>query len=268
MQTALIMEASINKHGDPPFRVVLVHGGPGAAGELTMLASELAEYTSILEPFQTKLTIEDLVTELDEQVSRHAELPVTLVGHSWGAWLCFLYATKYNEKVRKLILISSGPLDATYASDIINTRVKRLTDKDRKRLFNWIERLNEPDEDNKNDLFRQVGELIYRADSFDPIPGENPEINYNYNMYLKVWNEAQELRSSGALLSAMSGINCPVVAIHGDYDPHPAEGIRGPLTVGLKDFKFHLLRNCGHHPWEEKLSKDKFFSILAKHLIH
>jgi pimeloyl-ACP methyl ester carboxylesterase len=262
------MEETIKKHGNPPFRVVLIHGGPGAPGELTLLAAELSRHTSILEPFQTKLSIDDLIVELDEQISEHAEVPVTLVGHSWGAWLSYLYATRYNEKVKKLILVSSGPFDAGQAAEIINTRVKRLTDKNRKRLFRWIESLNEPEEKNKNDLFRQVGKLIYQADSFDPIPGEYPEINYDYNMYLKIWNEAQDLRNSGFLLTAAGAICCPVVAIHGDYDPHPAEGIREPLAASIDDFKFHLLRNCGHHPWEEKRSRKQFLDILTDHILN
>ena len=260
------MEETVKKHGKSPYRVVLVHGGPGAPGELTLLADELSTLTSILEPFQTKLTIEALVGELDEQISRHAEIPVTLVGHSWGAWLSFLYTAGYPDKVKKLILVSSGPFDPFYASNIISMRSKRLTDKNRKKLFSWIERLDEPEEQNKDDLFRQVGELINRADAFDPIQGLNPKVHYDYNMYYQVWNEAQDLRNSGALLNAASGISCPVVAIHGDYDPHPAEGIRKPLTTGLQDFKFYLLRNCGHHPWEEKLSRDTFLSILSEHI--
>ena len=59
-------------------------------------------------------------------------------------------------------------------------------------------------------------------------------------------------------------IQCPVVAIHGDHDPHPAEGVREPLHRVLKSFRFILLEDCGHKPWIEKRAKDKFFSILRE----
>lgn len=268
LRTSNTMDDTINKHGNPPFRVVLIHGGPGASGELTPLATELYKYISILEPFQTKSSIEDLISELDDQISHNAETPVILVGHSWGAWLSFLYASRFNEKVKKLILISSGPFDPGYAVDIINARIQRLSENNRKNLFRWIERLNEPDEKNKNELFREVGELIYMADSFNPIPRENPDIKYDYDMYLRVWNEAQEWRKSGELLNAASSINCPVVAIHGDYDPHPADGVKEPLAARIKEFKFHLIRNCGHHPWEEKYTRDEFLSILTDYIVN
>ena len=249
------MVESIKIHGIPPFKVVLTHGGPGAAGELTPLAKELSEFVSLLEPFQTKSSIEELIIELDNQISRNA-------------WLSLLYAARFNEKVKKLILLSSGPFDPGYAVDIINIRVQRLSDENKKRLFRLIERLNEPDEKNKNELFRKVGELIYMADSFDPVPRKNPDIKYDYDMYLRVWNEAQALREAGGLLNAVTRINCPVVAIHGDYDPHPAEGVNEPFAAHLKDFQFHLIRNCGHHPWEEKMARDEFFDILTNHIIH
>ena len=59
-------------------------------------------------------------------------------------------------------------------------------------------------------------------------------------------------------------IKCPVVAIHGDYDPHPAEGVKKPLLKVVKNFRFILLKNCGHKPWIEQKAKDEFYIILKK----
>ena len=61
-------------------------------------------------------------------------------------------------------------------------------------------------------------------------------------------------------------IKCPVTAIHGDYDPHLADGVRIPLSRVLKDFKFILLEKCGHEPWIEKYAKDKFFNVLREEI--
>ena len=70
------------------------------------------------------------------------------------------------------------------------------------------------------------------------------------------------LRQKGELLELCQKVQCPVIAIHGDYDPHPAEGVREPLQTALKSFRFVLLENCGHKPWIEKRAKDKFYSVL------
>jgi len=67
--------------------------------------------------------------------------------------------------------------------------------------------------------------------------------------------EASQLRSGGELLNLGKKIRCPVVAIHGDYDPHPAAGVQEPLSRVLQDFHFILLKNCGHHPWFERQQK-------------
>jgi len=58
-----------------------------------------------------------------------------------------------------------------------------------------------------------------------------------------------------------------VVALHGDYDPHPAEGVQKPLAATLKNFRFILLEKCGHKPWIERQSRDKFYAILKEELL-
>ena len=81
-----------------------------------------------------------------------------------------------------------------------------------------------------------------------------------------MWKDAAELRSSGKLLELGKQIECPVVAIHGDYDPHPTEGVWKPLSAVLNSFRFILLENCGHMPWIERQARDKFYKILKEEL--
>jgi pimeloyl-ACP methyl ester carboxylesterase len=57
-----------------------------------------------------------------------------------------------------------------------------------------------------------------------------------------------------------------VVAIHGDYDPHPAEGVQKPLSAILENFRFILLKNCGHKPWVERQARDRFYAVLKVEL--
>ncbi len=71
---------------------------------------------------------------------------------------------------------------------------------------------------------------------------------------------------SGQLLKLGKKIRCPVVAIHGDYDPHPYQGVKEPLWRILKKFRFILLDNCGHRPWVERAVRDRFYSILINEI--
>jgi pimeloyl-ACP methyl ester carboxylesterase len=81
-----------------------------------------------------------------------------------------------------------------------------------------------------------------------------------------VWRDAEELRKSGKLLKLGNHIRCPVVAIHGDCDPHPAKGVEKSLSSVLKNFRFILLVNCGHMPWLEKKARDRFYKVLKGEL--
>jgi pimeloyl-ACP methyl ester carboxylesterase len=85
-------------------------------------------------------------------------------------------------------------------------------------------------------------------------------------MYEGVWKDASEMRRSGRLLELGNLIRCPVTAFHGDYDPHPAEGVSAPLSAVLKTFSFVLLEKCGHKPWIELHARDEFYRGLRKEL--
>ncbi len=44
---------NIRKYGNPPFSVAVIHGGPGAPGEMAPVARELSSRWGVLEPLQT-----------------------------------------------------------------------------------------------------------------------------------------------------------------------------------------------------------------------
>ena len=82
-------------YGAPPFSIAVIHGGPGAAGEMAPVARELAVSCGGLEPIQTATSLEGQVEELKNVLENEAGLPVTLVGFSWGAWFSFIIAARY-----------------------------------------------------------------------------------------------------------------------------------------------------------------------------
>ena len=87
---------------------------------------------------------------------------------------------------------------------------------------------------------------------------------FQQDIYHKVWNEASELRKSGKLLELGKQIECPVVVIHGDYDQPTYRGVKEPLSQVVKEFKFILLKKCGHKPWIEREARNKFYKIIKK----
>lgn len=254
-------------YGDLPYSVVLVHGGPGAPGEMAPIAQELSGQFGVLEALQTRNTLEGQLEELKQVIESQVGRPVILMGHSYGAWLSLILAAAYPNLVSKLILVSAGAFKDEYAQNIIKTRLDRLEGDDMATALMLMAGLNEFDTPNKNEVFGKLGELISKSDAFDPIPHEPQVIEYSYGIYKNVWSDAAELRTSGDLLKLAGVIKCPVVAIHGGHDPHLAEGVREPLNGLVPDLKFILLQNCGHYPWWEKQAREQFFTLLRQELI-
>jgi pimeloyl-ACP methyl ester carboxylesterase len=126
--------------------------------------------------------------------------------------------------------------------------------------------LTDPTQTDRNGLLARFGELISQADNFDPLVLAGEGLECDSAVYQGVWKQAAALRASGQLLQLGRQIRCPVVAIHGAFDPHPAEGVRIPLSTVLSDFKFFVLEKCGHCPWKERAAKNEFYRLLEEEL--
>lgn len=254
----------LRKYGDRPFNVAMLHGGPGAPGQMKPVAEELSSGRGLLEPFQTEYSIEDQVDELRDVLEEHGDFPVTLIGYSWGAWLGIIFSAIYPPLVRKVILVGSPPFREKYAAQIMETRLRRLGHEERKELQNLVNILEGSEGEVQREPLIRFEELSRRADTYEPIPEVNSgKVEFQPEIFRRIWEEAKEVRESGELLELAQLIECPVVAIHGDYDPHPDEGVREPLAREVEDFRFVLLKKCGHTPWLERHAKDKFFTILG-----
>lgn len=262
------MNPNFKKYGASPYCIAVIHGGPGAPGTVAEMAMELSSRsdTGVLEPLQTSMTIDEQVNELRNILKKHGKLPVSLVGHSWGAWLAFMFAARYPVYVKKLILVASGPFEESYASGIMQKRLERMSESKMEEYLHLSAKMNDPSVKNKNYVFAKFGKLISSTDSFHLLPSSENTAGFRHDINKSIWDEASYLRRSGKLLNMGKDIRCPVVAIHGDHDPHPAEGVRKPLERTLKDFHFVLLEDCGHYPWREKYAMDLFYEIVMSEL--
>ncbi len=254
------------KYGRPPFNVILVHGGPGAVGEMKPVAQQLSDRFGVVESLNKGLTIDEQLQELMECVAICTKVKPIIVGFSWGAWLSIFFAAQYPDLLSKLILIGCGPLEEKYAQVIHETRIKRLNAKQHKEFFSLLSEMEKNSLVDRNAAFEKLGSLVSLSDSYDPVEGAEEDIELHPEVYFSVWNEASELRENGQLLDSFNRISCPVVAIHGDYDPHPSEGIRVPLKQSPCNSQFELLKNCGHKPWIEKQAGENFYQTLNNHL--
>ena len=250
-------------YGAPPFTVAVIHGGPGAGGEMAPVARALSAHYGVLEPIQTALTLNGQVEELRQALEAHAELPLVLVGYSWGAWLGWITTARCPALARKLILVSSGPFEQQYVDQLAETRRQRLSSQENQEFARALHALSDPAVADKDAWLARLGTLAAKTDSFDPLPSPHDDApaNLNGDIFHAVWEEAAEMRRSGELLALARKIRCPVSAIHGDTDPHPAQGVCAPLSAHLEHFSFHLLEHCGHTPWLERLARENFYRV-------
>jgi pimeloyl-ACP methyl ester carboxylesterase len=218
----------------------------------------------ILEPLQTKGTVDGQVEELKSTLENNGNPPLILVGFSWGAWLSYIFAARYPLLIEKLVLIGSAPFEEKYAAGITETRLSRLGEEEKKEVLSLSVALDSNTFD--DNAFDRFVKLIDKADLYDPLPHDREVLAFNPDIYNCVWGQASELRASGELLKLGERVRCPVVAIHGDYDPHPAEGVKVPLSCVIKDFRFILLKKCGHRPWLERNAMDGFYGILRSEI--
>ncbi len=261
---------NLRTHGEAPFPVAVVHGGPGAGGEMAPVARELAASGwGVLEPIQTATSLVGQVEELREVLEAHGDLPISLIGFSWGAWLGWIVAARYPAIVGKLILVGSGPYEEKYVARLQEARWGRLSEEERAEFESIVGALQDPAIVDRDALLARLGALAAKTDEYDPVMAgrEGPVGRGGQGAIFRgVWKEAAALRRRGELLDLGRRIRCPVVAIHGDYDPHPAEGVQVPLSAVLKSFRFILLKNCGHKPWIERQARDRFYGILREEL--
>ena len=236
-------------YGNAPYQVVVIHGGPGAPGSCAGICRGLAESAGVLEILQSKNSSDALIKEMLAVMDAYQLRETVLIGHSWGAWLSFLFAGQHPERVRKLILVGSGLFDEAYYPQLIAAR--------------GVTAMPAEQAADVRAAGLSTSEDEYSPDNYCLLPNlPNDLIAFHQEQFDALMAEIMPMRASGRLLRYANGIRCPVIAIHGRNDPHVLEGVKVPLENHLPDFTMHVLDKCGHEPWKEYYAKNMFFNIL------
>lgn len=238
-------------HGKP--EKLVLHGGPGAIGSVSNLAIELNNCIEVLNYGQS---IEAQIREIKDIIQAFDMKSPTIIGHSWGAWLAYLYAAQYD--VGHLILIGCGPFKPDYLKAMNERRQNKLTEVEMKKADYYFDKIGSIHEE---ELF-DFGQLMAKMDSYDLEGYKDQLISFDAIGHQLLMDELRHLRASGQLLELGRTIDSRVTVIHGKEDPHPYLGVVEPLkSIGL-DLELILLEQCGHAPWIEKYAKEKFYSIM------
>jgi pimeloyl-ACP methyl ester carboxylesterase len=231
------------------------------------VARRLSSRQGVLEPLHAADTLDGQVTELVSAIERAGDPPAVVVGFSWGALLGWVLAARRPRLVSKLVLVGCPPFEERFASYTKRNRLDRLDAVATWELEALMVELDKPGMEGKDEALSRLGTLMSSVDAYDPLPEAQEASECSWSAHMGPWEDAARLRRDGSLLTMGRSIDCPVVAIHGDHDPHPAEAVEDPLSALLQDFRFILLERCGHKPWVERWAKEAFYLVLERELL-
>jgi len=252
--------------------VVVVHGGPGAAGYMAPVARGLADRFRVLEPFQRPsggepLTVARHVQDLHELIVDRCEdqlaagQPPAIVGSSWGAMLTLAYAAEYPAAAGPLVLIGCGTFDTVARARFLELITDRMDDEARQLLDGLADEV--PDEDERMRAMDRLITPLYSHDLVAPVSGAR---DYDCQAYQETWDDMIRLQDEGVYPAAFAAISSPVLMLHGAVDPHPGGMIRDSLAPLLPQLEYREWERCGHYPWLEREVRIEFFAALREWL--
>ena len=261
-------ELRLERHGEAPWRVIAIHGGPAAAGDLAPLAAELGRRFGTLEPHQrgssdTPLSVAVHIEDLRAVIESHCDAPPILLGHSWGAMLALAFAAEHPSSAAALLLVGCGTFSPG-ARKIFEERRAAQTTPEIAAALNRVSAIEPADV-----RFAEYGALMNQIYGFDLIETPAPGGPFDHRAHGESWSDMVRLQESGVYPAAFRDITVPTLMMHGDHDPHPGPETFRDLQAVIPHLEYQQLSDCGHSPWFERQARDHFFSrceqwILAR----
>ena len=257
----------LRTYGTSGPQVVVLHGGPGTAGNMAPLARGLADSFRVLEPWQRgsggePLTVARHVADLHGLVEAHCgSARPALVGSSWGAMLALAYAAAHPDRAGPLALIGCGTFDQAARERMRAICAQRTDDVLRQRVERLPDEFPDPDE-----RLEALGNLILPLYSYELITTEQEIETVDARAHHETWQDMVRLQEQGVYPAAFAAIDAPVLMLHGAVDPHPGQMIRASLKPCVPQLEYRQWQRCGHYPWLEPSVRDEFFAVLREWL--
>ncbi len=257
--------------GDP---ILIIHGGPGLSQDyLLPQMTELAKNNLLIfydqrgcghstgEITSDTMQLQTFVNDLETIRQFFKYDQVTVLGHSWGAFLAMNYAIAYPKGVHKLILLNAHPPSFEEYGLFEQEIMKRLNP-----CLDEFIAVRESPEFAQGDpiALKKYCKILFEKYFYHPANAQllnlsfDPETSKNgskvselftQNLFLKPHNIHDQLKQ----------LKVPTLIIHGDSDPIPLS-IAQRLHEDIKGSQYFLLKHCGHFPYVE--TPDEFFQHL------
>ena len=213
----------IGVFGDKGQDVIVLHGGPGAAGGSDPVAIELSDTFKTYSPWQRRregipLSVDIHVQDLKDLIElKCTNAKPALVGESWGALLALAFACKYPSWVSSIALVGCGTYAEGPRQKLVETRIARIAD--------FVERNPEFAEDLKLSVMDQIMKWHGMTDTYcaqeDRLTLPDSSEDFDKIGFEETWNDMLHCQQKEIYPQQFAKILCPVIMLHGSYDPHP-----------------------------------------------
>jgi proline iminopeptidase len=196
-------------------------------------------------PLET-LTLPRLADDADELRQHLGDERIGLLGHSFGGYIAFEYATRHSERVAFLIVVCSSPA-FDFGDELRDAVEARLTDDMRDVLaLSPPETSGEWQRRNRVllPMFFHRFDPAFAAALVDPVsPRYDAAIAGGSS--LRGWDRWRELPS----------IVVPTLLVVGDDDLAPHLDRAQRAVEVMPDATLLVIEDCGHYPWLEQPSR-------------
>jgi len=185
-----------------------------------------------------------------------------LVGASWGAMLALAAAARHPDRVAGVMLVGCGTFDVRARARLQANLAERTTEEIR-RAMREVERTH-PDPAERAKELQRVSDPLYTFKRHED--AVEPASEFDLRGHLESWSDMVRLQEARVYPAAFRSIRCPVLMVHGSYDPHPGPMIREGLIEHVPHLVYHELDRCGHSPWIEEHARDAFLDTACRWL--
>lgn len=245
--------------------LIVVHGGPGLAQDyLLPQFYQLAENNFVIfydqrgcgrstgEVNAETMTVHTFVEDLEAIRKAYNLDTVSILGHSWGAFLAMEYAIAHPECVDKLILANSWPSTSEGFA--------LFAQESKRRLAPYQEEMDAIShtpayEEGDPELFERVHRIMFSAYCYDPQSADLLDLRMSREAVLNcikihrmvfrnVFGKQYDINAS------LDTLAMPTLIIHGDSDPIPSSTAE-TLHEHIANSQYESLQHCGHFPHVE-----------------
>lgn len=246
-------------------KVVFIHGILGFYKNFYNLAKNLSSYHQVLlydqrghgkSKHKSAYTLLHFVQDLKQLLEKLQWQSVTLIGHSFGGYVAYLFAKLYPQSVTKMLIIDSSPWPLESNRDKIKKLLRDLP-------WSFESRLKAKmffQESVKNKNFSQTLANFLIANLEPRLQGPIKFL-FDRNGIINLLNS---MRDNPEIATIIKQIQVPALILRGDKSQHYSQSDFKKTLQSNSLFTGKQIQNCGH--WIHFEQQQVFKNILKEFL--